>query len=175
MTISQQQLQQKILPAITASAKHYQKYQPIHARKASEEEVITTVVDGKKETVNTANKGDYIVANLTSSKEHYVVSKDKFPTLYSFSKALDTNEDDNDNNRWDEYLPKGQVQAVEVDETVLSLLAVETTPFELEAAWGETQRVELGDYLVSPLPQLDEVYRIAKSSFLGTYQLAKKG
>ena len=173
MTISQQQLQQKILPAITASAKHYQKFQPIHARKATEEEVITTVVDGKKETVNTANKGDYIVANLTSSKEHYVVSKDKFPTLYSFSKALDTNEDDNDNNHWDEYLPKGQVQAVEVDETVLSLLAVETTPFEVEAAWGETQRVERGDYLVSPLPQLDEVYRIAKSSFLDTYQLVK--
>ncbi len=175
MTISQQQLQQKILPAITASAKHYQKFQPIHARKASEEEVVTTVVDGKKETVNTANKGDYIVANLTSSKEHYVVSKDKFPTLYSFSKAVDTNEDDNDKSHWDEYLPKGQVQAVEVDEMVLSLLAVENTPFELEAAWGETQRVERGDYLVSPLPQLNEVYRIAKSSFLGTYQLAKKG
>ncbi|MEJ2370336.1 MAG: hypothetical protein P8Y07_05760 [Gemmatimonadales bacterium] len=43
--------------------------------------------------------------------------------------------------------------------------------FYISAPWGSEQLAREGDKLVSPLPDLDEVYRIARKEFGENYQL----
>lgn len=165
MTVSQEQLQTLLIPRLKESEIIYQKFRAIHAHLAKGSEVITTVVDGKEETQNTANAGDYIVKNLIGSEEIYIVPKEKFPQLYHFSKNID--------DTWDEYIPKGQVKALEVTPKLLALLE-QTSPFSILAPWGEEQRVEANDYLATPLNKQNEIYRIAHSAFEETYEDASK-
>lgn len=161
MTVSQEQLQTLLLPRLKNSEIIYQKFKPIHARLAKGSEQITTIVDNKEETQNTAQAGDFIVKNLTGSEEIYIVPKEKFPKLYQFSKNID--------DTWDEYIPKGKVKALEVSPELLAVLA-QTSPFSILAPWGEEQRVEANDYLVTPVDRNNEIYRIERSSFEETYQ-----
>ena len=43
--------------------------------------------------------------------------------------------------------------------------------FYIIAPWGSEQLAREGDKFVSPLPDLDEVYRIARKEFDETYRL----
>lgn len=164
MAVSQTKLQALLLDSLKKSEHYYQKFRTIQARIAKEAEEIITVLDDIKETSNTANAGDYIVKNLTHSEETYIVPREKFPKLYTFSKTLD--------DTWSEYQPKGRVQALAVTPELLSRLK-QTSPFSIVAPWGEKQRVEINDYLVTPLPNQNEIYRVSHSAFKDTYQPVK--
>lgn len=161
MNISQKKIKTLLLPLLEKSERIYRKSQPIHAYIADENEHITTTLDGKKETENKANKGDYVVKNLTFSGEQYIVPEEKFYQLYSFSKNID--------QKWDEYIPQGEIKVLNVDQELLSLLK-SSSPFYINTPWGELQLVEKGDKLVTPLPNKNEIYRIANSAFKETYQ-----
>ena len=57
-------------------------------------------------------------------------------------------------------IPKGKVKA--------TIYHGEDTEFV--AKWGRLMSLKTGDYIVSPCPKLNEVYRIARKEFLETYE-----
>lgn len=64
-----------------AEAPVFAKQGTVRARVATEGETITTTLaDGKEETTNTANAGDYIVTN--PSGEEYIIGAEKFEGRY---------------------------------------------------------------------------------------------
>ena len=100
--------------------------------------------------------------NLTDAMEAYIVSSNKFFARYT----LFSDEEDG----WKRYQPRGEVLALEIKSGILVLLE-RTSPFEIEAPWGEPQKLELNDFLVTP-PDCSEIYRISRQEFLQTYKLA---
>ena len=100
--------------------------------------------------------------NLTEAMEAYIVCSNKFFARYT----LFSDEED----EWKRYQPCGEVLALEIKVGILDLLE-RTSPFEIEALWGEPQRAELNDFLVTP-PDCSEIYRISRQEFLQTYKLA---
>lgn len=111
----------------------------------TEQEVVTITADGK-ETTNIAKVGDYIVINPTG--ERYVIKPAKFHARYEVI---------------EENLAacKGSCWGIEYEGEQL----------EFEAPWGETMVCKNGDMLVSPNPELTEVYRIACAEFEATYKI----
>ena len=110
-------------------------------------EVVTITADGK-ETTNTAEVGDYVVINPTG--ERYVVKPAKFHSRYE---VIEENLATCTGSCWG--------------------IKWEGDQFEFEATWGEAMVCKDGDMLVSPNPELTEVYRIARAEFEATYKLAE--
>ena len=61
---------------------------------------------------------------------------------------------------------------IEVGDDLTELLGV-GEEFYIMAPWRSEQLAREGDMLVSPLPGLDEVYRIARKEFEETYKPAE--
>ena len=99
---------------------------------------------------------------MTDAREQYIVSGKTMGQRYRPSKAL--------NDDWVEYLPLGEVRAIVVDQSLISRLN-KAESFFITASWGSSQRVELGDFLVTPLPSENEIYRVGKKEFEQTYRL----
>lgn len=100
-----------------ANAHVYRKQGQVRAHRAEVgEQITTTLASGAKETVNTANEGDWIVTN--PSGEKYIISQAKFESRYE-----PTDEDD-------VFRAKGHCRAIQ-------------NPFgnaiEIMASWGEPQ------------------------------------
>ncbi len=112
---------------------------------ADKTQEIITIINGKEETRNTANPGDYIVTG--SQGEQYVIKAAKFPLLYQ--------EDPTDSTR---YLSKETIKAL-----------VLTEPTEITAPWGEKQRAEAGGVVAQRLGDPHNIYLIDKSAFEATY------
>jgi hypothetical protein len=150
-----------LLSLLQERGKRYRKFQQILARPAAAGELVVSITSSGVETKNTACQGDFVVRNLTEAMEAYIVSGNKFSARYT----LVAEEGDG----WKRYQPRGEVFALEIKAEVIGLLG-RTSPFEIEAPWGEPQRAELNDFLVTP-PDCSEIYRIARQEFLQTYKL----
>lgn len=138
----------------------YTKYGKVIARKVTKTEEVITITSSGLETKNVAQKGDYIVTNIsTKAKEKYVVLNEKFNSRYKKINTI--------SKRIGLYKPLGTVQAIQVSKTILKILNRAST-FYIMAAWGEKQMVKLGDYLACPVTE-DEVYRIGYKEFMDTY------
>ncbi len=159
--VSQSRLMQQVLPIIRAQRHRYRKSRQVQARAAVDGEEIVTVTSDGVETRNTAAAGDMVVRNLTEAAELYIISAKSFPRLYEHAQEL--------GDGWSLYDPKGEILAIEVGQRLLDELGV-AMDFLIEAPWGSDEQVRLGDRLVSPLPDLDKVYRIAASEFEQTYK-----
>jgi patatin-like phospholipase/acyl hydrolase len=142
---------------------YYKKYKPIYARKASTITIVNSTTQSGFETVNTAQPGDYIVKNQTKASEEFTLPSDKFEKLYTYLRSFD--------NIWDEYLPIGQIYAVEISRNILNINNW-PTHFYIDAAWGSKQYCTIGDYLVCPIDQ-SEFYTIGRQEFEQTYTLNK--
>lgn len=130
--------------------KKYNKFGTVEARLAKMGEKIDTIVNGKKETTNTAKNGDYVVKN--PSGEQYIISGDKFNSRYQLQ---------NRSIGWSLYNATGSCWAFKY----------EGPKFTFEAPWGEDMLVETGDYIaVAGIDNLDDIYRIEKNSFKQTYK-----
>ena len=163
LPVEQARLHQDVMPVIKAEMQRYEKFQAIHARPAIAGEVIVSVTsDGEEETINRAAAGSFVVRNLTTAREEYLVAGNKFADRYTYSKDVD--------RTWKEYLPKGEVVAIEITRRLTRQLEV-GEEFSIIAPWGTEQVAREGDMLVSPLPDLDEIYRIARKEFQQTYRL----
>lgn len=103
-----------------------------------------------------------VVKNLTEAQEKYLVGIAKFPDRYSEVEPVD--------DTWMRYEPKGEVLAIEISRELTDQLDVREE-FYIMAPWGSEQLAGEGDMLVSPLPDLDEIYRIARKEFEETYRL----
>lgn len=164
-TVSQETLLERLLPLIRDQGCHYRKFQRVHARPALAGEVVVSVTSDGKETTNTASDGDMVVKNLTKAQEEYLIDQTSFPGLYKELEPVD--------GPWKLYDPVGEIRAIEISRNVTRLLGVGER-FFLMAPWGTEQVATEGDFLVAPLPELSEVYRIARSEFEQTYEPVHK-
>ena len=160
---AQDVLMDRVLPMIRDAARRYCKFQQVHARPATVNEVIVSRTSDGEETTKTAADGDFVVKNLTEAQEQYLVGKDKFNARYTYVEDVD--------EEWKLYNPVGEVMGIEISRDLTTMLGA-GEEFFIMAPWGSEQLAREGDMFVSPLPALDEVYRIARKEFDETYKLA---
>ena len=161
-SLAQADLMQYVLPLIKDANQQYEKFQRVYARPAVKGETIVSITDQGEETTNTAKHDDMVVRNLTEAQEEYIVSKAKFEDRYSEIQSID--------DQWTLYAPKGEVMAIVITHEFTDQLKV-GEEFCIMAPWGSEQLATEGDMFVAPLPDLDEVYRIARKEFDETYRL----
>ena len=126
-----------------SGAEFYRKCAAVTARSALLGLEIVTVVDGKRETQNVANAGDYVVRN--PGGEEYIVEKATFEGRYNLVAGSE-----------DTYLPIGApVRAVPLPENV-----------RFVAPWGEEQFINAGGFL---LDNAGDIYGIQNKEFFDTY------
>lgn len=154
--LSQKEMIKKFLPLIEENGSVYEKFTEVDARIATPGEVIETFTSDGKETQNTAKEGDWVIRNRTKAQEEYILSDEKLRKRYIVRSLLV--------NGWYTFKAKGECQAIVFD-------GPEDTQFE--APWGEAMTLKKGDLLVTPLPDKNEVYRIAAKEFNETYRLKK--
>lgn len=161
--LSQQELLEKL---DFKTAKSFEKYKEVFARKAVEGEVILTYTKDGLETKNIAKAGDYIVKNSTEAKEMYILTEKKFNSRYELKGKID--------DTWNVYKPLGKVKGIKVTNKIFKLLGISKgeKEFYIMANWGEKMVVKKNDYLVSPFDN-SEVYRIAEKEFFETYKEMK--
>ena len=136
---------------------HYIKCQGVSARKAVEGEKISTIINEEEETVNTANEGDIVVKSKTKNKEQYIIAGDIFRKRYKLSEGATEDEDG-----FKAYDPIGETNA----------FIYNGESFTFDAPWGEKMLVHDGDFIASPeLEDLEDIYRVEQSSFLGIYRI----
>lgn len=162
LPIAQERLMAEILPLIETDGAHYGKFQQVHARPAKTGERIISTTSAGEETINFAEQDDMVVRNLTDAREMYVVGNRKFGQLYEKVEAAE--------NGWALYKPLGQVRAIEISPEVMTQLDVDDE-FYITAPWGERQTACARDYLVTPYPASDEIYRIGRLEFEQTYRI----
>ena len=159
--MTQQQIQKLLLPILSREGKRYQKFKKTLAKKVKKQQVVQTITADGLETTNVAEVGDFIVQNNTNAKEQYVVKPDKFTARYIWEKDLD--------NGFAEYRPIGEVQAIEITDTLLEQLGQES-PFYFIAPWGSEMIAKKGDYLACSTDEI-EIRRIAQQEFMETYRI----
>lgn len=165
LPIPQRVLMDRVLPIIKKSRQHYRKFQQVHARPAKDGEVVVSTTSDGDETTKMASAGDFVVKNLTEAQEQYIVAEEKFLKRYEFVKDLE--------GSWKLYDPVGEVLAIEITRDLTIDLNV-GEEFYIVAAWGSDQLAREGDMFVSTLPDLGEVYRIARKEFYETYRLMEQ-
>jgi hypothetical protein len=152
MSITQQEIFDVFSPYLIDNGRDFFKTGLVLVRRAVPGEQIETWTADGLETTNVANEGDYIVQNLqTEYQEQYIVTEKMFFKRYKFFYFSD--------NDHAVYMPTGKIRAAVYYGEDLSFIA----------KWGRPMILKTGDYLVSPYPTLDEIYRIASKEFYETY------
>jgi len=178
MAVPTQELTVKLLePIVLKNGATYKKTGMAFLKRASTGLQLETGFDGKMETVNTANHGDWVVRADTSAKERFYLPDHKFKTLYesapmSFSSHEDAEELEAEGFK--AYRPRGRIVALVA---TAELLAEHFPQGKFIASWGSEMLVEVDDILAAPAPpegvglpeSIKEVYRIEKGAFAQTY------
>jgi hypothetical protein len=145
--MSQEEAIAKFMPEIESNGTDFEKFTKIKARPAQPGEVIETITADGKETMNTANEGDFVVSNLGGSGEEYILGGDKLAKRYKeIGNGI--------------YQATGECRGVTYNGPETSF----------QASWGQPMVLKPGDMIVTPLPQKGEVYRIARQEFESTYK-----
>lgn len=152
--LTQQEAIATYMPLIEEEGSVYEKFTEVEARLAVPGEIIVTVTTAGVETRNAAQPGDFVVRNLTAAREEYILSAKKLAARYL--PLGDASEPG-----WQRFKATGEVRA-------FWYLGPNT---EFTASWGEPMQLHTRDMLCTPLPQKDEVYRIAAKEFVETYRL----
>lgn len=158
--VTQEEMLHFFLPIIENNGRVYKKKTLIKAKKAVPGTLVITKTNDGDETKNTAEKGDWLVENQTSSSEQYLIKPNVFEKKYSFIQSLE--------NGWGCYQPKGIVIGIKITSEHLSEFG-STGDMKFEAPWKELTVLRVGDFLVTP-PEKDEIYRIAQKEFGETYE-----
>ena len=158
--ITQHFLVEHFLPYLLKNGAVYRKFTQVKARSAVAGESVASKTSDGLETTNTAAEGDYVVQNMTEIKEEYIVKPAAFHERY---KPTHQKKDG-----WEIYDAQGKIVALEMNAVNLDSFGWQA-PFWIEAPWKESMVVKQDDFLVSPLPGSDEVYRLARKEFFETY------
>ena len=129
----------------------FEKYGVFDAEKVENKQRVKTIIDGKVETTNTANVGDYILTG--ASGEEYAVKEDTFKKRYA------------------PITVGGKTKYKAVGACYGVMYTGE--PFKFTAPWGEEMVCENNDMIVStsidPDKAVEDVYRIEYKTFRKTY------
>jgi hypothetical protein len=136
--------------------RHYEKKGQVDIRPAAPGEVIATVIDGERETVNTAAAGDYVVRGVKG--ELYIIKAETLAKRYGGPLTAP----DKDGFRC--HPAKGDFYG----------FRYEGEPFKFVAPWKEDMIAQSGDYIGTTAMDLKEYYRIEQSAFAATYAEAKR-
>ncbi len=151
--MSQKEFFEINFPHIFENGDNYSKFGLVLVRRAEPKEYIETWTADGLETTNYANDGDFVLRNLqTEYQEEYIVTEEMFFKRYKFFYYSD--------NDHAVYMPTGRVRAVTYYGEETSFIA----------NWGRPMALKSGDYIVTPYPDLNEIYRIAAKEFHETYQ-----
>jgi len=157
--ITQQEMLAHFLPILEKSGKRYKKKTMVRAKKAQAGLVVVTKTSDGDETQNTAEAGDWLVENQTSTNELYLVKAETFKKKYILVQALEKG--------WGCYQPKGEILGLILTDSHFEELGT-TKVLQFQAPWKYSMVAKVGDLLVVP-PEKDEIYRIAKKEFGETY------
>ena len=150
--MTQQEAYSYFFPVIRDNGQEYYKTCLIYAYPAHLNEYIETWTADGLETTNYAKEGDFVVKNLqTECQEEYIVPSDMLFSRYKFFYYYDLGA---------VFIPQGKIIACRYYGSDL----------EFVAKWGRLMSLKTGDYIVSPSPYYNEVYRIASQEFFETYQ-----
>jgi hypothetical protein len=162
---SQEEILQKLRPALESEGRVYHKKLNVLAKKARGGEIIETVTSDGVETRNEANAGDYMVQNQTEAGEYYIVPGATFLKKYEPIEAPQE-------GVFTEYRPTGKIVALELTDERLNELRL-PSEFYFMAAWGEKAVAKAGDFMGGPT-DFSEVYRLARKEFFETYEQKKE-
>jgi len=157
--ITQKEMLAHFLPLLEKSGKKYKKKSMIRAKKAQPGLLVVTKTSDGDETKNTAESGDWLVENQTSTNELYLVKAETFKKKYTLIHALEKG--------WGCYQPKGEIVGLIVNESHFKDLGA-TKILEFQAPWKATMIAKIGDILVVPYEKND-TYRVANKFFGETY------
>ena len=157
--ITQQEMLAHFIPLLEQSGIKYKKKSLIRAKKAQPGLLVVTKTSDGEETKNTAEDGDWLVENQTSSNEWYLVKASTFEKKYTLIHSLEKG--------WGCYQPKGEILGLKVNEAHFEALGAAKV-LEFQAPWKDSMILKPGDMLVVP-PEKNEIYRIAKKEFGETY------
>lgn len=118
---------------------------------ATKTQEVTTIIDGKVETTNTANAGDRIITG--PKNERYVIRQEKFGGLYE--------EDPGNPSR---YISKQIIRVVPLTEDT-----------EITPPWGGTQRAAKGSVAAQSVSNPKDIYLIDEGAFKATYAQESAG
>jgi hypothetical protein len=135
--------------------RHYEKKGQVDIRPAIPGEVITTVIDGERETVNTAAAGDYVARGVKC--ELYIIKTETLAKRYGGPLTAP------DKDGFRRYPAKGDFYG----------FRYEGAPFKFLAPWKEDMIAKPGDYIGTNAMGSNEFYRIEQSAFVATYAEAK--
>ncbi|REG92624.1 hypothetical protein [Algoriphagus antarcticus] len=158
--ITQKEMLAHFLPLLEKSGKRYKKKSMVRAKKAQPGQLVVTKTSDGDETKNTAESGDWLVENQTSTNELYLVKAETFSKKYTLVQALEKG--------WGSYQPKGEILGIMVTENHFEDLGASKV-LNFQAPWKDSMIAKPGDMLVVP-PEKDEIYRIAKKEFGETYE-----
>lgn len=162
--VSQELLIEKVLPEIKKTHNEYYKFRQVHARRARIGEKVATITSSGLETTNIAKSShQFVIKNSTSASEQYLITEEKLLARYILIKMVDS--------KWGLYSPLGSVLAIDVTNNLINNLGVHST-FKIMAPWGTEQLINITDMLVSPLPELNQIYRVDITEFNETYKKA---
>lgn len=168
--VKPQNIYQKDLVALAADrieskGSKYFKHKEVYIRPATHGEKVESITSDGLETVKIASSEDYVVTNQTSAREKYVISKN------TFEKYECVNETECIYKMNEQYvisaLPFTKENFPELFEKTF-FNELDKPYIYIEAAWGESQKVLEGDYLIL---NEREIYRVGKIEFEETYEI----
>ncbi len=135
--------------------RRYRKIGQADIRPAVPGEVVATVIDGERETVNTAAAGDYVVRGVKG--ELYVVTPETLAKRYGGPLTAP------DKDGFRRYPARGDFYG----------FRYEGAPIKFVAPWKEDMIAKPGDYIGTNAMGSTAYYRIEQSAFAATYVEAK--
>ncbi len=152
--MNQKEAFELFFPLIQSYGKEYYKISLVYAEMALPGDYVETWTSDGLETTNYAKHGDFIVQNIqTEYQEKYIVSHEMFFKRYKFFYYHD---------KGAIYMPIGKVKAI----------IYNGQDCEFIAKWDRNMSLKTGDFIATPLPYMDEVYRIAAKEFFESYELS---
>jgi hypothetical protein len=136
--------------------RHYEKKGQVDIRPAVPGEVIATVIDGERETVNTAAVGDHVVRGVKG--ELYIIKAETLAKRYGGPLTAP------DREGFRRHPAKGDFYG----------FRYEGQPIKFVAPWKEDMIVNPGDYIGTDSIGSKEYYRVEQSAFAMTYAEAKQ-
>ena len=114
---------------------------------------VDTIINGKKETTNTAKVGDVLITG--EAGEQYLISNSKLKDRYKFL----------------EIVKGGKEEIWEATGKCWAVKYVGMDTFVFEAPWDEKMVCNPGDYICSTSLDGADVYRIERNVFKKSYRL----
>jgi hypothetical protein len=136
--------------------RHYEKKGEVEIRPAAAGEVIATVIDGERETVNTASAGDCVVRGVKG--ELYIIKAETLAKRYGGPLTPP------DKDGFRRYPAKGDFYG----------FRYEGESFKFVAPWKEDMIAKPGDYIGTNAMGLKEYYRVEQGAFAATYAETKR-